>query len=204
MRPDGSPPGRPGPGSPPAGEHLIGLIAHGRKPGAVRAAGPRLPAVDEALAELAAYFRRRAVVPGSGAGPADRGGGRRPVGCHRRRLRRPGLSRHRRGGQPGPLGRFRDRGGAAVRFRPVLPAHADRQPQPVSCAALGLHRVRQQVTDRAPAGRPVHAGHGHAPGCARLAAEGGGAPHAAGAADPAFGGSGRGRAAALAGGADRR
>ena len=29
----------------------------------------------------------------------------------------------------------------------------------------------QQVTDRAPAGRPVHAGHGHAPGCARLAAD---------------------------------
>jgi hypothetical protein len=38
-------------------------MARGRKPGAVRAAGPRLPAVDEALAELAAYFRRRAVVP---------------------------------------------------------------------------------------------------------------------------------------------
>jgi len=29
----------------------------------------------------------------------------------------------------------------------------------------------QQVTDRAPAGRPVHAGHGHPPGCARLAAD---------------------------------
>ena len=28
----------------------------------------------------------------------------------------------------------------------------------------------QQVTGRAPAARPVHAGHGHAPGCARLAA----------------------------------
>jgi hypothetical protein len=27
----------------------------------------------------------------------------------------------------------------------------------------------QQVTDRAPAGRPVHVEHGHAPGCARLA-----------------------------------
>lgn len=29
----------------------------------------------------------------------------------------------------------------------------------------------QQVTDREPAGRPVHVEHGHAPGCARLAAD---------------------------------
>jgi RNase P subunit RPR2 len=29
----------------------------------------------------------------------------------------------------------------------------------------------QQVTDRAPAGRPVHGEHGHAPGCARLAVD---------------------------------
>jgi hypothetical protein len=33
-----------------------------------------------------------------------------------------------------------------------------------ACAGCG-----QQVTDRAPAGRPVHVQHGHGPGCARLA-----------------------------------
>jgi hypothetical protein len=61
----------------------------------------------------------------------------------------------------------------------------------------------QQVADRAPAGRPVHVEHGHAPGCARLSgdqarrglAAAGPAPRA----DRAFGGSRRGGAAALAG-----
>ena len=76
---------------------------------------------------------------------------------------------------------------------PVLPAHADRQPQPVSCAALGLHRVRA-AGHRPRAGWPARpcrarprAGLRPA-GCRR-----GGAPHAAGAADRAFGGPGRGR-----------
>jgi hypothetical protein len=38
-------------------------MARGRKPGAVQTAGPRLPAADQARAELAADFRRGAVVP---------------------------------------------------------------------------------------------------------------------------------------------
>ncbi len=100
--------------------------------------------MDEALAELAAYFGRRAVVPDQElvrlTATARAGGSR--WGCHRRRVRRPGLSGHHLGGQPGLLGRLRDRGGAAVRFRPVLPAHANRERQPVSCAVLGLPRVR--------------------------------------------------------------
>jgi len=43
---------------------------------------------------------------------------------------------------------------------------SERRWPPLTWACSGCG---QQVTDRAPAGRPVHAGHGHAPGCARLA-----------------------------------
>ena len=148
-------------------------MARGRKPGAVRAAGPRLPAVDEALAELAAYFRRRAVEPDQELvrlTAAARAGGSRwdaiAAACGVRGYKDiAGVVSLAcwEGSETGAALLF----GSAQYCLHTLTGSRSRFPALCwDCTGCG-----QMVTDRAPAGRPVHAGHGHAPGCARLAAD---------------------------------
>ena len=77
------------------------------------------------------------------------------VGHHHRRLRHPRLSRHRRSGQRGLLGRLPDGSGAAVRLDPVLPSPADREHELRPAAALGLRHLRA-AGHRPRTGRPAH------------------------------------------------
>jgi len=131
-----------------------------------------LRGVDEALAELAAYFRRWCEPPDGELvrlAAAARAAGSRweaiAAACDERD----------------------DPGAAAVVYRPfgLIPGQGAgplfRVTQHAVHTLTGSDRgyyspltwpcpdCRRQVTDRAAHGRPVHVEHGHAPGCARLA-----------------------------------
>jgi hypothetical protein len=127
--------------------------------------------VDEPLAELSAYFRRKSEVPGTELvrlTAAAREGGSRwdaiAVGCGVRDYhditRVVGL----------PCWKADDTGAellfSATQYAVEQATGAQRRWPPLTWICPGCGR---QVTDRAPAGRPVHVEHGHARGCARLA-----------------------------------
>lgn len=126
--------------------------------------------MDEALAELGAYFRRRAVVPDHEltrlTTAAREGGGRRDAiaaACGVRGYKDIAEAVCWEGAETGAA----LLSGSAQCSLHTLTGSRSRFPAlRWDCRGCG-----QQVADRAAAGRPVHAGHGHAPGCARLATD---------------------------------
>lgn len=127
--------------------------------------------MDEALAELAGYFRRQATVPARELvqlAAAARAGGSRWDGI----AAACGIRDYRdiTGVAALPCWRGSDTGAALLFSAAQHAVHqltGSRGPfAPLSWPCPGC---RQQVTDRAFAGRPVHIEHGHAPGCPRLA-----------------------------------
>ncbi len=127
--------------------------------------------MEEALAELAAYFRAESAVPDEDLvrlTAAARAGGRRwdaiAAACRVRRdtgitgIISPAL---RDGCDTGPQLLFR---AAQNATRKLTASSSCFPPLTWPCPGCG-----QQVTDRAATGRPVHVELGHAPGCARLA-----------------------------------
>ena len=129
---------------------------------------PKLPAVDEPLAELAAYFQARTRLPDEELARltlAARAAGNRwdaiAAAC--------GVTTYK--DLAGVICQNVGDTGAELLFSATqdavrhLTSGARRYP-PLTWACAGCG---QQVTERAPAGRPVHVEHGHATGCARLA-----------------------------------
>ena len=129
--------------------------------------------MDEALTELAAYFRARAPVPDQElirlTAAARAGGSRWDVIAAACGIR----SYQDIAGIISPACWEDSETGAALLFGSTqyslhrLTASTSYFP-PLNwdCPGCG-----QQVTDRAPAGRPIHVEHGHTPGCTRLAAD---------------------------------
>jgi hypothetical protein len=136
----------------------------------VRAARPKLPTVNEPLAELAAYFRARTRLPGEELARltlAARGAGSRwdaiATACGVRTYK----------DLAGVIYRITGETGAELLFSATQNAieqvtGSERRFPPLTWTCS---ECAQQVTDRAAAGRPVHVEHGHDPGCARLAAD---------------------------------
>jgi hypothetical protein len=129
---------------------------------------PKLPAVDEPLAELAAYFRAKTRLPDKELARltlAARAAGSRwdaiAATC--------GVTTHK--DLAGVIYRNTGDTGAELLFSATQDAvrqltSSARRHAPLTWACTGCG---QQVTERAPAGRPVHVEHGHTPDCARLA-----------------------------------
>jgi hypothetical protein len=130
-----------------------------------------LRGVDEALAELAAYFRRWREPPGAELvrlAAAARAVGSRwdaiAAACDARDDPDPAAVVYR------PFGLIPGQGAGPL-FRVTQHAiheltGSDSGYLPLTWPCQGCGR---QITDRAANGRPVHIEHGHAPGCARLA-----------------------------------
>lgn len=123
--------------------------------------------MDEALGELAACFRRRARLPDEELirlAAAARAGGSRweamAAACGIRTYEDLGRVIYRVTGDTGAELLF-----AATQFAvgQVTGSRNYYSPLTWACTDCGC-----LVSDRAPAGRPVHVEHGHGPGCARL------------------------------------
>jgi hypothetical protein len=129
--------------------------------------------VDESLAELAAYFGARARVPDQELirlTAAARTAGSRwdaiAAACGVRCFKDiTGVVKMAcwEGDETGPALLF---GSTQYSLHQLTGSRSYFPPLRWDCASCG-----RQVTDRAPAGRPVHVEHGHVPGCARLAAD---------------------------------
>jgi len=129
---------------------------------------PKLPAVDESLAEMAAYFRARTRLPDGELARltlAARASGSRwdaiAAAC--------GVTTHQ--DLTGVICWITGDTGAELLFSATQQAirkltGGERHYPPLTWTCTGCG---QQVTERAPAGRPVHVEHGHAPDCTRLA-----------------------------------
>jgi hypothetical protein len=127
----------------------------------------RLPGMDDPLAELAAYFRTTTRLPGEQLARlalAARAAGSRweaiASACH--------VSTYK--DLAGVIYRITGESGAELLYSATQDAVRElsgtenyHPPLTWTCQPCG-----KQVTDRAPAGRPVHVEHGHDPGCARL------------------------------------
>jgi hypothetical protein len=123
--------------------------------------------VDEPLAELAGYFRRRARLPDQELirlTAAARAGGNRweamAVACGIQTYQDLAGVIYRIIGDTGAELLF-----AATQFAIGQVTGSRNYYSPLTWVCPDC---RCQVTDRAPVGRPVHVEHGHSPGCARL------------------------------------
>jgi hypothetical protein len=123
--------------------------------------------VDEALAELAAYFRRKSRVPGPELirlTATARAGGSRwatiAAACGVRTYQDLADVLYRITGETGAELLF-----SATQYALEQLEGGQRRYPPLTWVCP---ECEQLVTDRAPAGRPVHVEHGHTSGCARL------------------------------------
>jgi hypothetical protein len=128
--------------------------------------------VDEPLAELAAYFGARARVPDQELirlTAAARTAGRRwdaiAAACGIRSYKDIAEVVSPACWEDSDTGAALLFGSAQYSLHKLTGSQTYFPPLHWDCPGCG-----QQVTDRAPAGRPIHVEHGHAPGCARLAA----------------------------------
>jgi hypothetical protein len=124
--------------------------------------------VDEPLAELSAYFRTESRVPGPELvrlTTAARAGGSRwaaiAAACGVRTYQDLAGVLYRISGDTGAELLY-----SATQYAVEQLTGGQRRCPPLTWVCPGC---RQLVTDRTPAGRPVHVEHGQVPGCARLA-----------------------------------